>query len=422
MNLRIHQSARAGRESLGPFRTYLLTRGLLLDFDETGAVVTGGIRSSVSYPANQEPDESGLYSPQTYADLLDAVQNSVGVPLVGFVGSPSEDVAFRVEDHAISAGMLGEGLLGRLNELESSIRRRVMDHTGVQEVDLTLARNYVASLENDISYGKLGPANLERTIDTSKNAGVPITEAYFVSNATSIAEDMRHAILAACYHFRHLNRGIQKINQTNPPFSPPTRSEDTPWEHRLMSEEIDELSFAFTSSVVACYTALDLLYVYFVYLTREPFLNPEFPSNLHFPDDLNHIFFRTPVAALVGDRSATDLPYAIANLTAGQFASLRRSRNALVHNMAPDSLRPRVYKGWKQPPVNNQPLQYVQYLSRDIDANGTLVTHPWVRRFYENQADTQSSLLEWLELTWQCAFDTLEWLITRWSNHIKNHT
>ena len=89
-----------------------------------------------------------------------------------------------------------------------------------------------------------------------------------------------------------------------------------------------------------------------------------------------------------------------------------------MHNMATDSLRPRVYLGRKLPPVNNEPLQYVQYMARDIDSKGEPVAHPWVRRFYKNQSDAQNSLLDWLELTWQCSFDTIEWLIERWSNHL----
>ena len=53
-----------------------------------------------------------------------------------------------------------------------------------------------------------------------------------------------------------------------------------------------------------------------------------------------------------------------------------------------------------------------------LDSNGKPVAHSWVRRFYENQSDAQDSLLDWLELTWQCSFDTIEWLIKRWSNHL----
>ena len=120
------------------------------------------------------------------------------------------------------------------------------------------------------------------------------------------------------------------------------------------------------------------------------------------------------------DAPAKDLPYAIANLVPAHFRAFRSIRNALEHNMAHDELFPRVYQGWKQLPVNNQPLHYAQYLTIDIDAQGGLVTHPWVRRFYETQTDAQDSLLGWLELTWQCVFDTTEWLIKRWSNHVPN--
>ena len=165
-----------------------------------------------------------------------------------------------------------------------------------------------------------------------------------------------------------------------------TTPPDEPWETRLSSGNVDELSYCFTSSVVACYTALDLLYIFFVYLTREPFLNPEFPSNLNFPDAPGSRIFQSGGSALSSDPPPKELPYAIANLTSGQFGSLRNARNALVHNMSPDSIRPRFYKGWKHPPVNNQPLQYVQYLSRDVDAQGQPVTHPWVRRFYESHS------------------------------------
>lgn len=118
------------------------------------------------------------------------------------------------------------------------------------------------------------------------------------------------------------------------------------------------------------------------------------------------------------DPTAKELPYAIPNLAAGQFTSLKMTRNALVHNMATDALRPKVYKGRKLPPVNNQPLQYVQYLARDLDAIGEPLTHLWVRRFYENQSDAQNNLLEYVELTWECIFDTVEWLIRRWTGYV----
>jgi hypothetical protein len=51
--------------------------------------------------------------------------------------------------------------------------------------------------------------------------------------------------------------------------------------------------------------------------------------------------------------------------------------------MAADEIRSSVYIGIGIPCINNNRLQYVQYLTRDIGDNGELVRHPWVHRFYE---------------------------------------
>ena len=418
MNLRIPESATVGKEAFGPFRTYLLTRGLVLAFNSEGAVVSDGVGSSVSFPVDSDPDQWGLFTPQTYAGSFDKVQHELNVRLVGFHGGSFEDVAFRVDEYLLSGGSLAEGLLSTLLALEDLVSRRAISATGITEEELMYGLNIAAALEDDISYGKVDPVRLEQAIDSYKQIGIPMDQAFFAFNATSIAEHLRHALMAAGFHFRSLNSGIQKINQTGPSSAFVAEPTNEPWELRLSSEEVQELSYVFTSSVVACCTALDLLYILFVYLTREPFLNPAFPSNLHFPDSSGRVIFRGGGSALPSDPPVKDLPYAIANLAPGQFTSLRKTRNALVHNMATDSPIPRVYKGRQQPLINHHPMQYVQYLSRDVDAVGEPVIHPWVRRFYENQSDAQDSLLEWLELTWQCAFDTTEWLVKRWSNYV----
>ena len=418
MSMRIDSSLRTSAESFGPFRTYLLTRGLVLDFDGGAAVVTGGAGTEIRYPIDYEPNEFGLFERSVYANCLEQVQAEIGVTLVGFVGSPSSEVAFEIGGRAISASMLGEELLGRFITLENLVRSRVIGHANLAEENLMIGLNVCTALEDEISYGKIGPAGLQEAITFYIKAGVPIEEAYFVLNGESIAEDLRNSIAAACHHFHRLNTGIRRINHSKPLMPHMIEHDDEPWEIRMASSAVDELSYALAGSVVASYTALDLLFQFFVYLTREPFLDPTFPAKLHFPDDPKHEFFREGVKELEGDRPAADLPYAIAHLAPGQFGALRNSRNSLVHNMAPDSMRPKAYKGWKQAPVNDQPLQYVQYLARDIDANGKPVAHPWVRRFYENQTDAQELLIEWLELVWQCAFDTTDWLIARWTNQV----
>ena len=418
MELRIPGSAIGAAEAFGPFRTYLLTRGLVVSFDSAETVVADGAGSSISFPISSEPNEEGLFSNEVYVRHLDEVQNRLGVRFVGFQGAP-DDGAFRIDDYILSAGGLGETLLGRLLELETLIRNRVIRESGIAEGEIKVAEAICANIEEGISYGRIGIADMERLIDAAKKTPTPITEAYFIYNATSIAEDLRHVLQAACHHFRNLNLGIRRLNEMSASTPATTELVGESWERRTYSAEVDELSHAYASSVVSCYTALDLLYLYFIYLTREPFLNPAFPSKLHFPDapGMGRRIFRKGGGPLPNDPPAKDLPYAIANLKAGQFASLRHVRNSLVHNMATDSLRPRVCVGRKLPPVNNEPLQYVQYLARDVDSQGKPVAHSWVRRFYRNQSDAQDSLLDWLELTWQCSFDTIEWLIRRWSNY-----
>ena len=419
MNLQIEELPNGLKESFGPCRRYLLTRGMVLVFDREGAVVSDGVGSSASFPAGCDPNEYGLFTPKTYARLVDEVQLEIGVRFVGFQGDSFAEAAFKFDEHAISGGGLAEGLLSRLLALERLVQSRVLGVSGITQDELTVSLNLVAALDDNISYGRFDPDMLEKAIDSLKNLGNPVEQAFFAFNATSIAEDMRQVFMAACHHFSSLNSGIHAINQQGPIRALVEEPTDEPWEIRQSSGPVDELSYAYTSSVVASYTVLDLLYILFIYLTREPFLNPEFPSNLHFPDSAGRGIFRYGGAALPSDPLQTELPYAIANLSPGQFAALRKTRNALVHNMAADSFIPRVYKGWKRPPVNNYPLQYVQYMARDVDAQGDPVTHRWVRRFYENQSDAQESLLEWLELTFQCMFDTTEWLIKRWSYHVQ---
>ena len=248
-----------------------------------------------------------------------------------------------IGDYALSARWLGETLLERLSKLETLIRSRVLKKGGIAESEIMAGMAMCADIEENVSHGRVGIAGVELLIDALRKAPTPITEAYFIFNATSIAEDLRYALQAACHHFRNLSLGIRKLNEVPASTLTTTELVDESWERRIYSTEVDELSYAYTSSVVSCYTALDLLYLYFIYLTREPFLNPGFPSNLHFPDGFRRRgreIFQEGGGPLPNDPPVKDLPYAIANLKAGQFASLRHTRNSLVHNMATDSPSP----------------------------------------------------------------------------------
>ena len=61
MELRIPESAIGAAEAFGPFRTYLLTRGLVVNFDSAKTVVADGVGSSISFRLVSSPIERGSF-------------------------------------------------------------------------------------------------------------------------------------------------------------------------------------------------------------------------------------------------------------------------------------------------------------------------------------------------------------------------
>ena len=413
MNQLINLLDGAHTEAIGPYLTYDLSRGIALKFDDKCGIISGGLESSLNFPLNAEPNEFGVFPSAVYAAVVDHIQETVGVRLVGASIGESRDIVFRMDDKIISGANLCEELLSPLLRLDASIWQWVLKSGGIDETALKLARDGHANIVDTISYGKIGRPTLDVVIKAYEKVGLPIKEAFFIANATGIADEMRQAMNAACHHFGTLTATMVRINQGGQIAHPEPPPVGEPWEIRHYSQAASEVSFAFTSSVVSCYTALDLLYEFFVYLTRDPLLNPEFPQRLHFPDVSPDDVFKYGGSLLPDDAPMADFAHAIPYLGHGHFASLRKSRNDLVHNLTPDEIAPRVYVGWGFPPVNEKPLQYVQYLCRDLDSQGEPVVHPWHRRFYENQSDSQDLLYDWIRHTWQCIFDTTGWLVHR---------
>ena len=451
MTLRIPQSATTSMQSFGPFRTYMLSRGLVVRLDGEGAVVNGGAGSQITLRTDATPNEFGWLTPQAYAELMHQAQCQVSANLVGATRadrippevyadlidglpreiaahlsgpdeSPPSEVMFTVGDRIISYRWLGEELLGRFLVLENLLRTTTLKFTGVSGSVFRESQEFVAVLDDAILDGRIGPEMIDAITTDPKGMPIDIKVAFFISNSISIADDVRLAIIAAGQHLATLNSGILSINEKGPLHAPTSISGDHTWEIRQISEETDRLSFSHTSSIVACCTALDILYELFVYLTKEPFLDPTFPTGLYFPNANRPKIFRMNGRPESGDPPSAVLPLAIPNMALDYFTPLMRIRNDVVHNMAADGLRTVVRVGSRLPPVNYQPLQYVQYVSRDIDPMGKPVKTPWRRRFYEQQTDAQDFLHAWAEQTWQCIFDTTEWLIERWKRNLARCT
>ncbi len=421
-------------ESLGPFNTYHLTFGLSLRFVPTQAIIQGGNSSCVKFTSAAQPTEFGLLPSASYMDLVLWIEKQVGVKLLGIdrtpllsasiVGSDQglsaspNEVVFQVEEGVVSHKWLSEDLLTRLQRLESVVRHRLISMDGITQASLHTSEELSLWYLQLVRAGKLGPNELEQALRELEKQGIPVRRAFFVHNAQEIAEDMRNVMEASCYDLAMLCKKLQEINEDIGDSNQLTRPPVPFSEQTLMSERVDELSFAFSSSVIHCYSALEMLYELFVYLTRVPFGEPKFPEHLHFPDVSGRQVFQEGGAPMESDLRANVLPKAIPNLVVGHFRALRRTRNDLVHNMAADGTRPMAYVGFAMPLVNDLSLQYVQYPTHDIDtATGSPVATSWCRRFYQCRSDAQTFLYSWIEQAWQCIFDTIDWLTHRIAGH-----
>ena len=439
MSLRIKNLEMA--EAFGPFRIYHFSRGLTLDIGAKEACLRGGPRLCKIYGVPELsgtpdiPDLEWLPSADTYAALIEQIETEIGVRAVasaskfpqltpGYERTPPiskpngvcpPDVAiFKVGNRNIRAGELGEELLGRFQSLEFYSHVLTSNRADGDFDRLTL--EICANLKEGIWSGHLGPAELSRLIEKARAKGHPIEEAFFLFNIDRLADSIRSAMSRACYHFSNMTEVLWRANQidiTNGHLKSITGTTDGPREIWTSSQDMDRVADEFTSSVIACYSTLDLLYELFVYLTREPFGRPDYPRRLHFPDTNPQVALRNGAVTLPDDLSSADAPLAIPNLPANRFTSLRRLRNDLVHNMTADELRARVYTGIGLSPVNGQELQYAMYMTRDVEMDGRPVLQPWSRCFYQQQRDAQHILHDWLIDTWQCVFDTTEWLTNR---------
>lgn len=408
-----------------PFRTYHLGRGLTLSFREETGTLIGGKDKSLTYHVDPKNVYQSVPTQFAYRSVVSKIENDTTARLIAASRSQisfdtnteeaepiltelaPDRVLFNVGDRYLSDADLGELLLFELNRVEDNCRKR---QTGCGETENTFNSAYEVILywKEQIRAGQIDPSKLEQLINLTPPM---LNEAFFIINMIEIGESIRSALLRANYHFVCMTEMIWRANMGQ------KTSASTPFplgkEIGAMGPDIDRIADEYTSSVLASYSALDMLYEYFVFLTRQPFGEPHFPKKLHFPDPQPSSAFLDGGSARPDDIGPGILPFAIPNLSEKVFSHLRLLRNDLVHNMAADSHRPVAYIGTELPPVGGLSVQYTQYLCRDVGIDGEPLTHKWNRRFYIQQRDAQLELYELIELVWQCCFDTVRWLSHR---------
>ena len=236
MNQLINVLDGAHTEAIGPYLTYDLSRGTTLTFDDKCGIVRGGPESSLTFLLNADPNEFGVFPSAVYATVVDHIQETVGVRLVGASMGESRDIVFRMDDKIISGANLCEGLLGPLLRLDALIWQWVLKSGDIDEAALKLAQDGHANIVDTISYGKIGRPALDVVIKAYEKGELPIKEAFFIANATGIADEMRQAMNAACHHFGTLTATMARINQGGQIAHPEPPLVGEPWEIRHYSQ------------------------------------------------------------------------------------------------------------------------------------------------------------------------------------------
>ena len=413
MALQLQPTLSFTKEVFSRSRIYHLSRGLTFDFNATHGTVKGGRSSSVTIPSPGQLKDATSSSPFSYETIARLIEQQTSARLVGVESGSSIEIAFQITHGIVSRSSLSEELLNRLIVLEFQTRKRTLGLSRIDDDAVAIGSEWCAYLHELVRDGKFGPDQLESAITDLTKQGIAIAESFFLFNAKQIAEYMHHAILSACHSFAGMTLQLHELNSRTRELDFWESRPDEPQEILLNAAGVDILSFEYRNAVISCYSALDMLYELFVYLTKKAFGDPRFPQNLHFPDASGRQVFKEGGEPEPTDPPCTVYRMAIPNLEHGYFGALRHARNNLVHNMAAEGLRPGVYLGWALPTVGNLALQYVHFMTRDIAASGKPTTHLWHREFYETKRDAQETLYDWIEQTWQCIFDTIDWLTHR---------
>jgi hypothetical protein len=427
--LRINNASLLDR-SFEPLTSYHLARGLTISISDFKARLSGGRNCTLLYDIDSLGASNNIATQSAYQSVISTIEKlttsrlmASSKSLISVVGDsnvsisqvdlPPDRLLFVTANQYLSDADLGEVLLTELNVVENVCRLLLTDGG---KTESTFSPSYELALywQEENNAGRLDPLKLTQLI---ASVDPMVKKAFFYMNIIEVAEGIRGSLLAACYHLTRLTELIWQANIQNSPSNSNTGEQH---ESIIMSPLVDRIADEYSSAVISAYTSLDILYEYFVFLTRQDFEDPRFPDNHHFPAQRPFQAFREGGSPRSDDFSRAILPLAIPNLSNDDFHHLRTLRNDLVHNMTPDWHRPFIYVGTALSAVGGLQLQYAQYLSRDIEINGAPKVHPWIRRFYTQQRDAQLTLYELIEQTWQCCFDTTRWISNRLVNVAKD--
>jgi hypothetical protein len=384
-----------------------LSKGLRLTIQDGQVAVLGGPELRIAVAAERQESST---DDEYLATLVDSAQDSVGAEVMA-IANPSPDMVelqplvsvFRTGQHLITAEMAAEELLSKMQSLSRAAMRKLRLLYGVNERMLYSARERCALLNDTAQDGHLDPTSFDSLLKELSDGEPYLERAFFLANLDDYCEGIRSAFLRASYHLSRMTFALHQINKLKPiefVICDSDHGDKTPRELRHVSKLGDTVADEFASAALASYSSLDLVRKLFDFVMREPFGEARRIAQRHFMDKMPTSTPHYEVA----------LPMALPILDKDQFKSLYLLRSDLIHNQGTDFLRPVIYWGVAQEPVNGHALQYVQYMSRDITEEGAPSTHKWLPRFFSQKRDSETFLGDELSRVLECAFETVEWL------------
>lgn len=357
-------------------------------------------------------DELNMSVPLSGHDLLDWVEARLSGRMHGKNGRLHFKVA-QPAGHIISAENFVEALLGSANRIDNALRDLTKIVTGTAWT-LELEEQLLEIIDG-VRDGKVDATVFAARVAKPDFApGAAGNYHIFARNAHILIEQTRTALLRA---FDHADRMLAQArtlltNEGGRYYLPLAPGEEIV-NSSMTSERVHG---AFADGVGAVATALDLLNRVFVYLLNEPFGTADLPGKLYFSyNEPRKAYkpFPKGAAAEPTDISASELPYALPNVAAGNFFALRAMRNDLTHNMMSGHIQPSCFVGRGTKLVANIPIRYVQAVAPDIDSDGKPLKHTYIERFYEQQRDAAVQLHDLIEELALTADHTFQWLAHR---------
>jgi hypothetical protein len=243
-----------------------LSKGLRVVFRGQEALVQGGPSLEIALSITNKSTPV-LNEEDPLASLADLVEKTVSAEILAIQNPMSEMRAleplltvFRMEDRLISAEMVAEELLARMQALRIAALRKIQRLHGISADQLLSPRERCAFLIDMAQDGHLTPETLNSLLGQLSSVEPHLPRAFFINNIDDYCEGIRCLSTIVLPHVPHDFCSSRDHKQTPLEFIVHDSELGTtaPRELRHFSKIGDTVADEFVSAALAAYSVLDL--------------------------------------------------------------------------------------------------------------------------------------------------------------------